>query len=219
MKLYITLLFIFEFIFAYSQVDSNSVQLIQYTKEYRFSEGIYLDFTQVLNNSPIEKSKIISKYDSNEFDFFENVLSEENITIYDDFGYETQYLTENIWGYCNNGAIFIQKNESFCRIGIIGSLCHFVAYETVYDNIYPYSYGYDTYSHYPSTTTEMRQYLLNFKTGEIYDYTVKGVEIALMQDPELYDEFNNLKNRKKKKLMFMYIRKFNERNPLMVPEN
>jgi hypothetical protein len=218
-KFYLIFLLLFLFVeIVYCQSDTTKNNFIEYSSDFKFEDGIYLDFNQVKNNSPVTKSKIVTTYDSKSFEFYENLMSEKLITIYDDFGTEIQIKTENIWGYCNNGAVYIQKNERFNRLGVIGSICHFVAYETVYDNTYPYTYGYDTYN-YPTTSTELRQYLLNFGTGDIYDYTVKSLEILLMQDPELYDEFNNLKNRKKKNLTFVYIRKYNEKNPLLIPVN
>ena len=38
-----------------------------------------------------------------------------------------------------------------------------------------------------------------------------------MKDPEVYDEFAHLSRGKKKDLLFVYIRKYNEKNPLYVP--
>ena len=65
----------------------------------------------------------------------------------------------------------------------------------------------------------MRQYVLDFETGNIYQYNMKTVETILMRDPELYDEFIQLRRRKKNKLMFFYLRKYNKRNPLYLPKN
>lgn len=209
---------IFLFDFSYSQIDTLKNNYIVYSNEFKFTDGIYLDFNQVKTNNPVLKSQIITTYNTKSFDFFDNLILEKYISIYDDLGTEQKVATDDIWGYCNNGAIYVQKNDRFNRIGVIGSISHFVSYETVYDNMYPYTYGYDSYN-YPSTSTELRQYLLNFETGEIIDYTVKGVQIFLMQDTALYDEFNNLKNRQKKKLTFVYIRKYNELHPLIIPIN
>ena len=64
----------------------------------------------------------------------------------------------------------------------------------------------------------MRQYLLDFKTGNVLDYDVESVELLLMTDPELHDEFAALSNKKQKQMKFLYIRKFNERNPLYFPK-
>jgi hypothetical protein len=55
---------------------------------------------------------------------------------------------------------------------------------------------------------------MDFSTGKVMEYDVAGVEVLLMKDPELYDEFVSLRKKKKKQLKFMYIRKFNEKNPL-----
>jgi hypothetical protein len=63
----------------------------------------------------------------------------------------------------------------------------------------------------------MRQFLLDFETGKIMEYEVQGVEVLLMKDPELHDEFEALGNKKKKQMKFLFIRKFNERNPLYIP--
>jgi hypothetical protein len=40
-----------------------------------------------------------------------------------------------------------------------------------------------------------------------------------MKDSQLYEEFMKLPRKKRKDLMFVYIRKFNENNPLYIPEN
>lgn len=202
---------------TFGQIDTSDIEFVKYTTDFKFEDGIYLDFTQVKNNLPIPSNKIITTYDENDFEFYEDLLSEKYISLYDNLGIENQYKTEDIWGYCHDGVIYIQKNDNFNRLGVIGSICHFVAYETVYDNTYPYTYGYDSYNTYPSTTTELRQYLLSFESGEIYAYTYSSVEILLMTDSELYDEYINLKKRDKKKLVFVYIRKYNEKHPLMLP--
>jgi hypothetical protein len=64
----------------------------------------------------------------------------------------------------------------------------------------------------------MRQFLLDFSTGKIFDYSIGGMEVLLMSDPELHDEFTQLKKKKKKQSLFLYLRKYNERNPLYFPK-
>jgi hypothetical protein len=66
-------------------------------------------------------------------------------------------------------------------------------------------------------STEMKQFLLDFNTGKVHDYDLTAVEVLLMNDPELHDEYMELRKRKKKQLKFYYIRKFNEQNPLYLP--
>ena len=65
--------------------------------------------------------------------------------------------------------------------------------------------------------TELRQYLMDFESGEVMEYDIEGVEILLMKDPELHDEYVSLSRRKKGQLKFVYIRKYNEKHPLYLP--
>ena len=58
--------------------------------------------------------------------------------------------------------------------------------------------------------------MLDFKTGKIFDFDTKSLEVLLMVDSELYQEYMALKKKKKKQLKFMYIRKYNERNPVYI---
>ena len=70
-----------------------------------------------------------------------------------------------------------------------------------------------------STTSEMRQYLYDFDTGNVYEYDEEALEMLLMKDPELHDEFAQLSKKKRRQLKFLYLRKFNERNPLYIPKS
>ena len=110
-------------------------------------------------------------------------------------------------------------------------ICHFVATVTTYNPNYydPYSYNpyysssyyYNRYSMPQSntTSTDLRQYLLDFETGDVMEYDTESVEVLLMKDPELSDEYHSLSGRKKKQMKFVFIRRFNEKHPLYFPVN
>jgi hypothetical protein len=66
---------------------------------------------------------------------------------------------------------------------------------------------------------ELKQYLIDFETGKIVEFDMQNTELLLMKDTQLYEEYVQLPRKKKKDLMFVYIRKFNERNPLYLPVN
>jgi hypothetical protein len=207
----------------FSQTDSTK-SLIKYNSEFRFTEGFYLNFDQVKNNDPVPKSRIISTINYDDPDFFDKILSKSKIYYYDNVGNKNELSSGTIWGYSRNGGLFIKIEDGFYRITLIGSICHFVATHTSYISSSTSPYYYNPYmdpymsgSSYPNT--EMRQYMLDFATGRVLDYTVDGVEVLLMGDPTLHEEYMALGNKKKKQLMFVYIRKFNERNPLYFPKN
>ena len=221
---------------------------VKYTADFRFKDGIYLNFDQVKNNNPIPKAKLLTSAEYTDRDFFNKVFSSDKIYFYDEMGLRQEVDKNNIWGYSRNGVLYAMIQGNFNRITFVGNICHFVADVTTYDSRYnnyyspygyydPYYYGsyYNPYSYYGSyypygsyyspysrsnvARTELRQYIIEFETGKVLDFTPDNVALLLMKDPSVYDEYVQLSRKKKKQLMFVYIRKFNENNPLYLPVN
>jgi DNA mismatch repair ATPase MutS len=67
------------------------------------------------------------------------------------------------------------------------------------------------------TRNELKQYLIEFESGKVLEFDISNTELLLMKDNKLYEEYVQLSRKKKKELMFVYIRKFNENNPLYIP--
>jgi hypothetical protein len=65
--------------------------------------------------------------------------------------------------------------------------------------------------------TELKQYLIDFESGKVLEFDVDNTELLLMKDSQLYEEYVQLSGKKKKDLMFVYISKFNDKNPLFIP--
>jgi hypothetical protein len=216
--------------------------MVKYTPDFRFKDGIYVNFDQVKSNSPIPKAKLLTSTDYNDKEFFKKLLESDKIYYYDGMGVRQEIATNSIWGYARNGVLYIQVQENFTRITFVGSICHFVADVTTVDTRYsPYGGYYDPYSYYSPygygnyyspygsyyspyarnnmSRNEVKQYLLDFETGKIVEFNREGTELLLMKDEKLYEEFVRLPRKDKKDLMFVYIRKFNENNPLYIPVN
>ena len=207
--------------------------LIRHTTDFRFREGFFLNFEQVKNNRPIPKSRILTSIDHRSNTFFDQITESRTITYFDDFGNSQDFETNRLWGYSKNGILYINIQGNFNRITIVGSICHFVATITTFTSRYssPYHspYGFSPYSHgygYSSfgygspghRTTELRQFLLNFETGQVFEYDTRSVKLLLMPDPELHDEYTSLRNRRQQQLRFNFVRRFNERHPLYIPK-
>jgi hypothetical protein len=210
---------------SFGQSGTDTSNMIRYTPEYKFKEGIFLNFQQVRDNDPIPKSRILTNVDFSDREFYTKVLDSKVLIFYDHFGMKQEVRTDRLWGFSRNGILYISLNDKHHRITIVGNICHFVATVTTYDARYydpyyynPYDYYY-RYGGYPMNTSsnEMRQFLLDFESGKVYDYDYQALEVLLMKDPELHDEFTQLRKKKKRQLKFLYLRKFNERNPLYLP--
>jgi hypothetical protein len=192
-------------------------------------------------NNPIPKAKLLTSVDYNDREFFKKVLEIDRIYFYDNMGVRQEIAKNTIWGYARNGVLYIQIQENFNRITFVGSICHFVADITSADSRYNYPYGYydpyyspygygSYYSPYNSyyspyspyrqsntSRTELKQYLIDFENGKILEFDIEDTELLLMKDNALYEEYVQLSRKKKKQLMFVYIRKFNDKNPLYIP--
>ncbi|MCX6253004.1 MAG: hypothetical protein NTV31_00830 [Bacteroidia bacterium] len=212
---------------------------VKYTPDFRFNDGIYLNFEQVKLNSPIPKAKLLTSIDYTDREFFQKIMKMDKIYFYDNMGVRQEIPKNTIWGYSRNGVLYIQIQETFNRITFVGSICHFVADVTTYDSRYynspygyydpyysPYGYSnyYSPYNSYYSpyrqsnmTRTDLKQYLIDFDSGKVLEFDVENTKLLLMKDNELYDEYVQLSRKKKKELMFVYVRKFNEKNPLYIP--
>jgi len=214
--------------------------MVKYTHDFRFKDGIYLNFDQVKFNSPIPKAKLLTSVDYNDREFYKQILENDKIYFYDNMGVRQEVETNNIWGYSRNGVLYVQIQGNFNRITFVGNICHFVADITTYDSHYynsypygyydpyysPYGYGnyYSPYSPYYSPygqsgmpRTELKQYIIDFESGKVLEFDIENTELVLMKDNDLYEEYVQLPRKKKKELMFVYIRKFNEKNPLYIP--
>ncbi|MFW6218679.1 MAG: hypothetical protein ACOC3S_01020 [Bacteroidota bacterium] len=205
---------------------SDTTSMVKYHADFKFKNGIFLSFTDLKENAPVPPSRIATTLDHDNRDFYERLFKDEKIYFFNILGQKVEVKTKNIWGFSRNGIIHVQVGDGFTRLTYIGSISHFVADITTYQTQYnpyhnPYYYsGRNTYGYYPSTqkNTDLRQFILDFETGRILEYNHENIAVLLMKDPELHDEYMALRKRKKKQLMFYYIRKFNERNPLYLPD-
>lgn len=216
--------FIFCLFDLYGQVHQDG--MVMYTPDFKFKEGIYPNFQFVKNNMPIPKTRIVTDVDLFSRDFYEQVTEKKEILFYDDYGVKQALKSSSIWGYGRNGVLYVNLAGEFHRISFMGSICHFVATITTYNSGYYdpyYQSNYYNNRNYRSpssnySSTELKQYLFDFETGKLMEFNVSAVEILLMKDPELYDEYVALKKKKKKQFKFVYIRKYNEKHPLYFPK-
>ena len=57
--------------------------MVKYTPDFRFNDGIYLNFDQVKLNRPIPKAKLLTSVDFNDREFFKRVLESDKIFFYE----------------------------------------------------------------------------------------------------------------------------------------
>ena len=204
------LLFLISISFTYAQNDS-----LKYDIDFKFSNGVFLNFNQVRSNNAIPFKNIITAQDYQDPDFIKNVLSQSSLKIFVN-GEKKEISSKTIWGYAQNGVLYIHHQNYFYRVPSIGKISFFVAnievrYQT---NIDPWSNSYYGVQGQSYSSTELHNFLLDFNTGTLYNYSVKSIEHLIGSNEDLHKEFTDLKKRKQKQMAFIYIRRFNESQPL-----
>ncbi|MBN2681386.1 MAG: hypothetical protein JXR58_02650 [Bacteroidales bacterium] len=199
---------------------SDSTDKVKYSPDFRFKDGVYISFDQVKLNKPIPLARIISDYSSDDLDYFSNLTEKSEIAFADDFGVIQTVATSSIWGYSRNGFLYINYESAFYRIPVVGAISHFVAEQTVYHDRSVDPYYYNNYNPINTTykTKEIRQFILDFETGQILPFSRNNFEIILVRDNDLYIEYMELKKSQRKKRYFLYMRRYNDRNSLYFPK-
>ena len=195
----------------------SQTKAIQYDKDFEFKDGIYLFFDDFKNNSPTVASKLITKYNKDSRDFYDNVLSKSTFAYIDKEGKEVESRSKEAWGYCQNGIVYINHGTNFNRMTIMGSICHFIATVPVrIGTSDPFYYDYPLGTP-PRYTYVSEQFILDFDSGSILSFNVDNMEKILMRDEILYKEFSVFKKKKKRDSIFLYLRKYNEKHPIFFP--
>ncbi|MBA4239477.1 MAG: hypothetical protein C0448_02035 [Sphingobacteriaceae bacterium] len=202
------------------QIQLRAQDSVAYAKDFRLYEGLYLSYQDFRYNWPIPKEKINTKINKDQLDFYSKLLEEQEMIDYvERDGAEAKVKTEKVWGYCQNNIIYINQDNNFFRIPVFGAISNFIG--TV--EVVGYSPGYDPFMNAPMNSTaaktrEIRQYLFDFYSGEIVQFSVEKLEEYLKRDEAIYKEFSTLNKKKKKEFATKYIRMYNEKHVVYFPK-
>jgi len=217
------ILFLLSAVSGMAQSDSA-----QYNNDFVLKEGIYFSYTDFRKNNPVPKEAIVSNQDKTQLDFIYKTLTEsKEITLSDNTGTE-KFEAKKFWGFCQNNTIYINYQGKYYRIPVFGNISNFLGTVEVYNynNYGMYGgmgmgmgmgYGGMMGPSMPMKQRETRQFIFDFYSGEVMDYTLNNVELLISRDIALYEEFLKLKKRKRRDMMMLYVRKFNTAHPISFP--
>ncbi len=221
---------------------SYGQEMVKYSADFTFDDGIYLSFEDFKNNNPIPVTHIVSHLDIRESDYLEQVLVYDSVVYYDNLYEERRASVEDLWGFCSRNRVFIGFGVSgsinnpeffdFYPLLNIGAVSFFTAVESYYRTFSTGPNvgvgGYDPMLDNQVTVTESEQVqlLLEFRTGkiilvgrgELASVPVDLVRQILQSDKPLLAEYDALSNRDKKQKGMFYLRRFNDRNPVYFPD-
>lgn len=202
-----------------SQKDS-----VQYTRDFVFNEGVYITYSDFRMNRPISKAVLESKEDKNQLDFIGKVVENSEYITFNFGGHLHKVKTDSIWGFAQNNTIFINHDKKMFRIPVFGNISQFIASVEVINNyggtsMSPYYYNYGmTITNMPTKSREVKQFVLDFYSGQVMDYNLANITEILKRDEKLYKEFMALSKGKRKKQMGMFLRNYNNTHPIYFPK-
>lgn len=211
--------------------EPEEVQMVRYSPEYKFKDGLYLNIHDLRANDPIPFGRIVTDLNSYNKAFFNEMIINEELILYDESGVRASLKTKDLWGYALNDQLYIMLGGKFQRIIIEGRISLFIASATTHEKTrYEPS---DTGKHYTTTADLYRSYnkkyyysmvtaegtmsLFDLELNNLTGYDIESLGVLLERDSELSAEYEVLRNREKKEKMMEFIRRFNASHPLYFP--
>ncbi|MCB0429600.1 MAG: hypothetical protein H6585_11145 [Flavobacteriales bacterium] len=172
-------------------------------------DGLYQTFEDFRHARCIPLERIISSSPQDDLQFLNKEMTRKFIKYKDDRDSVREVKSSSMWGYVSNGSLFVNHNSAFNRVPVVGSLAHFTAIVETYQGP---ANPYHTVGE-PMYTREMRQYVLKLADGMILEFTPGNMIHMMQDDPAMLESFSQLKRSQQRKLMFMYLRQYNEAHP------
>lgn len=191
--------------------QSDTAGMLRLTSGVHLTDGIYRNFSEWKANRPgIRNFQVVKSSSLNSMNDVELRYTCEETKEAGDY-----CIAVNSFGYAKDGVFYINQGFTglFYRVFLMGSLTHFIAYAG-YDDPRPY-YA-ERMNGLGLSANDFREYLLDFNTGRIFEFTYKNFAAFLKeQDPELYQQL--ITSKKKREMIHHFMLKFNERHPVYVP--
>lgn len=205
--------FAFFLVFFIQMVFSLTAQndSILYEPGIAMQDGVYLTYWDFRHNQAILKDEIEFKANKEQLDYLTKALEQEKL-VYSIKGTPHSINSKEVWGYVQNNTFYINHDKRFYRIPVFGTISFLmVLVEIRQSSFYDPRFGGFSGG---MTTTEQREFMMNFYEGKLKELKQEEVEELLKRDKNLYAEYKKLSKRRQKEQLYLFIRKFNQNNPV-----
>ena len=212
--------------------EPQKYKMVPYSPEYKFKEGLYLNIEDLKANDPIPFARIVTDLNTDNKNFFDELVLNEEIVLYDESGVRASIRTKEVWGYALENSLYMMLGGRFQKILIQGPISLFIASATTHEKT---SYSpRDTGTRYTTTTDLFRSFyknynysmvsaegeisLFDFESNALSEYDIYSLGVILERDSVLSSQYESLRKREKKEKMVEFIRKYNANHPLYFPD-
>jgi len=195
--------------FLMSQSDS-----VMITELKPFNDGLYFTNTDHRLNKAISKENIVTNINKDQIDFYYKVTSTPKIE-YSVGGATYTIEPSHIWGFVQNGTLFVNYKEVFYRVPVFGAISYFAGVVEVtgyYTGVYDPMFG--AGSGRTVKTKELNEFIVSYFDGNVVPFDMNYLDMLLSTDETVYKEFKSLNKRKRRKQVTRFIRMYNEKHPV-----
>jgi hypothetical protein len=166
-----------------------------FDSKFKFKEGIYTSYTEVLKNSPKFQ---VSLLDVKVEPFFGNV----SIYYYDKLGKQKKF-TDSLFAIVHEGKFGIIYRKQFNKLILTGPISTFII-RTYYNDVAGNPHNID------------RLFYVDLMTGNIEELYQRSISDVIKRDMSLFHEFEEMSTSKRAKTLYKFILKYNLRNPIYI---
>ncbi len=204
---------------------SQKADSVLITKNFKFKDGVYLNFEDFQRNKPIS-------WDSLKADLYSNPQTcMAQLTSLEYKNKSEAINPHTIWGVCLGGIPFIRLDSgevkkpipTFSCLNVRGKICQFsfstIRETDVFMPVYNPATGRimkGTYVKRDKTTEHSR--LLHFQTGEIVPFTISHFKKWISDDSGLVNSLNDLNNQEAREKLFKCLLIYDDRHPVYIPK-
>ena len=200
----------------------QSDSLVLLTKNFKFSDGIYLSFEEFKENKPsISWDSTFARLHTNPQNLTTLVDTIHLKTSDDQIG--------QIWGFSLGGIPYINQQEKntaglnkYLGIKVRGNICYFTKSETLKKS--KVIKAYNPVTGIPFRESEVmtekdieRKFMLSFNTGEVLDFTPSNFIEWIETDSQLVNTVMELPDEDRAEKLFKCLLIYDDRNPVYVP--
>ncbi len=174
----------------------------------KLQDGVYLSHAEARLNTPsLFLNDLFKSYYDSVFTIYQWARTKK-LYYHDTNGRRTSLGRDSIWGFSEDGQVYLCFNGYFHKVTLFGAFCLFREY---------YPTQRDPLSIVVTDKRgEIRDRIYDFENGRVGDYDMDNVATLLMRDEALFTEFNEITNLKvKRRKMFSFIERYNERHPVL----
>ncbi len=214
------------FIFLFSLVGlTYGQQKVVLTKNFKFKDGVYLDFDAFKINRPSYK------WDTLSMNIFINpqtsIAQAERIELRDST--EKKFNLDDIWGICIEGIPYIRLPKdaldksltTFAAIKLRGKICYFSYEKKEMKQIEMSAFNPLTGLPFRSMNVErevdvLYEKIFLFETGEVKDFTVDNFKDWILGDQRLLNTVEGLKAEEVDEKLFKCLLIYDDRNAVSI---